>query len=192
VVALVAGTWAVSEKFSDVKEDLRNAVEPLNDSIRALRASIVKLDASANKSEEATLTESAITSNPSPASTPLTDLCTENATDDNTVVVGQTVVDSLSQTDDQMEDETYFDTWILPVCEGGQIVIEMTSEELDPFLILYSFPELNQLAEDDDGGTGLNARMTADLDMGIYVIVVNTASVLVGQRTGRYTLRIQR
>ncbi|MEM6328595.1 MAG: DUF4344 domain-containing metallopeptidase, partial [Bacteroidota bacterium] len=72
------------------------------------------------------------------------------------------------------------------------IEITMASDELDTYLLLrrYFGDELENIAEDDDGGEGTDSRIRVTLDRsGTYIIGANTyaASAL-----GRYTLSIAR
>lgn len=189
-VALVAGTWALAEKFSGLEDLINSEVRSVEDSIRALRASIVKVDVPETKSEDAALTEPTVMGDAS--TTALDDLCAGGTTDPNLIRVGETEEGTLTEDDERLDDETYFDLWMLPVCTVGRttIVIEMTSETLDSYLILSSLPELRHVADDDDGGIWLDARVEADLDRGLYLIAANTASALLAQPTGSYRLTV--
>ena len=188
VIALIAGTWALSEKFSEVDERIDKVVNALEDSIRAIRSGVAKLNVPATKSENEPLTEDG---RPLPLPGGLEELCAGDTTDENIILVGESVGGTLSEADERMDDETYFDAWLLPVCEGGLITIEMMSETLDSYLILSSLAELSQIAEDDDSGIDFNARLTADLDTGLYLIAANTASPLIGEFTGSYILSVR-
>ncbi|MCY3703941.1 MAG: hypothetical protein OXH08_00325 [Gammaproteobacteria bacterium] len=110
----------------------------------------------------------------------------------NIVLVGQTVNGALSELDEQLEeDETYFDDWILPICEPGTITVEMASDMLDSYIIFSSLTTLAEIGQDDDDGGGLDARLTADVNPGLYLILANT-SRYTRARTGDYTLSVQR
>ena len=58
----------------------------------------------------------------------LDELCAEDATDENIILVGESIEGTLSESVERLDDETYFDAWVLPVCESGLITIEMMSE----------------------------------------------------------------
>ena len=188
IVALIGGTWALSGEFSDVDDRIDGVAKALEDSIRAVRNGIAKLNLPATKSEGEPITEAAF-DDPLPGV--LEELCAEDTSTENVILVGGVVTGTLDESDDRMDDETYFDSWILPVCEGGLITIEMTSDTLDPYLILSSVSELSPIADDDDGGVGFNARLTVDLDPGLYLIAANTASPLMGELTGSYMLSVR-
>ncbi|MXX56213.1 MAG: hypothetical protein F4106_07985 [Gemmatimonadetes bacterium] len=189
VIALIAGTWALSEKFSGVDDRVDGVVKALEDSIRAVRSSVAKLEVPEAKSESESITEVAL-DEPRPGV--LEELCRGDTSAEDLIRVGETVTGTLSRSDERMEDETYFDAWMLPVCVGGPTTIEMTSETLDAYLILSSLSDLSHIADDDDGGIGLNARLTVDLEAGLYLIAANTASSLIGELTGSYMLSVQR
>lgn len=84
-------------------------------------------------------------------------------------------------------DNSYFDAYTFEGKAGQQIVIEMTSSEIDAYLILLS-PDGQDVAQDDDGGGGSNARLITALPAdGTYTILAN--SYQAGE-TGRYNLRL--
>lgn len=85
-------------------------------------------------------------------------------------------------------DNSYVDSYTFEGKAGQEVVIEMTSSEVDSFLILLA-PDGQGLAQDDDGGGGSNARLVvtelpAD---GTYTVLAN--SYAPGE-TGRYNLRL--
>jgi serine protease Do len=63
------------------------------------------------------------------------------------------------------------------------VVIDMRSTDFDPYLILLD-ANLNQIATDDDGGGGLNARIQRTLEPGAYVVVAKALE----SRQGTYFL----
>ena len=71
--------------------------------------------------------------------------------------------------------------------ESGQVVIDLTSPTVDTWLALRygTGTGFGLLAEDDDGGDGVDARITRRLEAGEYTI---EATTLVGGVTGSYTL----
>lgn len=84
------------------------------------------------------------------------------------------------------DDDTFLDAYELNVGAGGR-TISMTSSDFDAYLTLADF-DGNILAEDDDGGGGLNSRMTIQLDAGSYVLV---ASSFEAGELGAYTLSVE-
>jgi hypothetical protein len=84
--------------------------------------------------------------------------------------------------------DTYFDIWTFNGQSGDMVTIDMTSTQVDPFLLLLD-PNLDLFASDDDGGPGLNARISTTLDQtGLWGL---SASGLPGlAQTGAYTLSL--
>lgn len=85
-------------------------------------------------------------------------------------------------------DNSYVDAYTFEGKAGQQVVIEMTSSEVDSFLILLA-PDGQGLAQDDDGGGGSNARLVVTelpLD-GTYTVLANSYGP---GETGRYNLRL--
>jgi hypothetical protein len=66
------------------------------------------------------------------------------------------------------------------------ITLRMDSDEIDPKLIIWSRGTGEILAEDDDSGPGLNARIIRSFGPGRYII---GASSFAADETGTYTLR---
>ena len=68
---------------------------------------------------------------------------------------------------------------------GEQIVIELRSNDFDPYLILRD-PENKKIADDDDNGEGNNARIVITLpSSGSYTIVANSYK---GKESGKYQI----
>ncbi|HEY9619466.1 MAG TPA: trypsin-like peptidase domain-containing protein [Crinalium sp.] len=83
-------------------------------------------------------------------------------------------------------DNSYFNAYTFTGRSGQQVVIEMSSSEIDSYLILLD-PEGRDIAQDDDGAGGNNSRIVASLPSnGTYTIFANTYSA---GETGRYTLQ---
>jgi len=72
------------------------------------------------------------------------------------------------------------------VRQAGEYVIEMTSDDIDSYLRLSRNGE--KIDEDDDGGRGLNARITRHLSPGNYVIEASS----VDGDGGSYQIEIRR
>lgn len=84
-------------------------------------------------------------------------------------------------------DNSFFDAYTFEGKAGQRIVIEMTSNEVDSYLILLT-PDGQDLAHDDDGGGGSNARLVTALPAdGTYTVLAN--SYRPGEM-GRYNLRL--
>jgi hypothetical protein len=71
----------------------------------------------------------------------------------------------------------------LTVAEAGQLVVDLTSDDFDTVLELQR--EGQPAIEDDDGGDGTNARITADVEPGTYTIVAKSFG---GSDSGLYEL----
>ncbi|MCT7948631.1 trypsin-like peptidase domain-containing protein [Ancylothrix sp. C2] len=100
---------------------------------------------------------------------------------------GQTIAGRLGPGSNVLRaDNSFFDIYTFQGRAGERVVIEMASQEIDPFLILLS-PSGRDLAQDDDGGSGQNARIVAVLpSTGTYTVIANSAER--GQEGG-YSLR---
>ena len=73
----------------------------------------------------------------------------------------------------------------LPV--RGKLSIRMNSVQFDSLLVLLKSPlQLPEIAFDDDGGGGLNALISTDLNAGTYITLATSA--LATAVTGAYTL----
>ena len=64
-------------------------------------------------------------------------------------------------------------TYSFEVRSPGRIRIELTSPEADPYLYLLA-ADGTRLADDDDGGAGLAARVERDLLPGVYLVEATT------------------
>jgi hypothetical protein len=102
---------------------------------------------------------------------------------------GDTVEGSI--TNDGPRDPKYDDLCATHSFEGSggdTVEIRMTSEEVDPYLILTGPGGDDVVAEDDDGASGLNSEMVVDLPSdGVYTIWAGSFS---GDATGSYTLSL--
>jgi CHAT domain-containing protein len=97
-------------------------------------------------------------------------------------------LDSNSQVFTDNDSHYYYNIHTFEGKAGEQIAIELTSSEFDSFLILLD-PEKNNLAADDNGGEGNNARIVVTLPAtGTYTILANSSEA--GQ-TGNYVLSWQ-
>jgi hypothetical protein len=73
----------------------------------------------------------------------------------------------------------------LDVVTTRTVTIRMDSDEIDPKIIIWNRGTGEILAEDDDGGPGLNARIARSFAPGRYII---GASSFAADETGTYTL----
>lgn len=78
------------------------------------------------------------------------------------------------------------ESWSLDLAADESVRIDMTSEDVDAYLILED-DQGQMVAVDDDGGDGVDARIEVDLTAGSYRIV---ASSFGGGQAGSYTLTV--
>jgi hypothetical protein len=219
VLALIGATWTLAVTFTGIRTDLtmiKTNVGAIKTNVGAIKTSVEKLQAAEptpSKAEaetfadlqskledlradlQAVMTAEEEPSGDAPLPSLLNEICDGPAMPDDRdlISVGETVTGTLSETDEQMEDGTYFDLWVLPICESGTVTVAMESEVLDSYILLVSLSLWEKIGEDDDGGDGLHARLTVDVDVGLYLIAANTSSFgAFGESTGDYALSVQR
>ena len=108
---------------------------------------------------------------------------------------GQTISGSLQSGDCVFTDGSYYDAYTFTGTANQQIYVTMNSAQLDAWLMLYqgSYPGGTQIAVNDDGGGGTNARIPATSGFltlpatGTYTILANSASV---GETGTYSVTL--
>jgi hypothetical protein len=84
-------------------------------------------------------------------------------------------------------DNSYYDIYAFEGTAGQQVTIEMTSSEIDPYLILLN-ADGSELAQDDDSGGDKNAKITVTLPTdGTYTFLANSYEA--GQ-SGNYQLKV--
>ena len=106
------------------------------------------------------------------------------------IEVGQTITGNLTSDDPELQsDSTYFERWILPVRANQSFTVDLTSDDVDAYLLLTR-GRGDKLVDNDDGGGGCNARLvyTATDDHPLRIFV-NTAS-RPHRQTGRFTLKV--
>lgn len=110
-----------------------------------------------------------------------------------TIATGEAATGTLTETDEQLEDGSYFATWFYTGSMGDTVQIDLWSDDFEPYLIL-GFMEgglegsFEQLAAAGEAGAGSPATLTLTLDRsGTYAIVANTIE---SGRTGAYRLRV--
>jgi serine protease Do len=107
---------------------------------------------------------------------------------------GPVINGSLSNGDRILKDGSFADVYQFQGKKGQQVVIEMTSQKINPVLSLYQVIEsaegeqLTPIAENDDKGPGdFNAQITATLPAdGVFIIIGNS---LDRGEIGDYSLR---
>ncbi len=84
-------------------------------------------------------------------------------------------------------DNSFFNAYTFDARAGQRVVIDMISDEIDAYLILLA-PDGRDLAQNDDGGSGTNARLELQLPSnGTYTILANSFG---SGESGRYNLRL--
>lgn len=101
---------------------------------------------------------------------------------------GSAVSGVLSDNSNVLEsDNSFFDAYTFDAQQGQQISIDMVSQDLDAYLILLD-PNGRDIAQDDDGGNGTNARLvTTAASSGTYTILANSYGV---GEVGEYRLQV--
>ena len=90
------------------------------------------------------------------------------------IAIGQMMSGALNMADPVFTDGTHYKQFTFYGQAGQTVQIDVISSDFDAFCLLLDANN-NELARDDDGGGGLNARITRSLTYtGMYKIVVNT------------------
>jgi serine protease Do len=85
-------------------------------------------------------------------------------------------------------DNSFFDLYAFEGKAGQRVQIDMTSREIDSYLILLD-PNGDEVTQDDDGGGGPNSRIVATLPAdGTYLLMANSYEA--GQ-AGAYSLKAE-
>lgn len=104
----------------------------------------------------------------------------------NEVELGETVEDRV--TSDSPQDPRYDDLAVpyeLTLDSETRVRIRMQSDALDPYIVVTQ--DGASVAENDDGGQGLNSDLITTFDAGTYTIWAGSFS---GDATGAYTLEV--
>ena len=108
------------------------------------------------------------------------------------LVAGRAVTGNLQSSDGVGSLYGHYDEWSYSARAGQHIVITMDSDDVDALLVVLQ-DDGTQVARDDDGGTGLNARVSFRAPAtGRYTIVAASRFSRLQGQTGRYTLRLER
>ena len=112
-----------------------------------------------------------------------------NSRDPEPVVLNGPLVEGrLDDTSNVLPDGSYFNPYIFEGAAGQTVEIEMTSSEVDPYLILLSPDRQEFFVEDDDGAGSYNARLRTELPYtGSYIILANAYA---RGESGQYQLRL--
>jgi hypothetical protein len=106
--------------------------------------------------------------------------------DGRTIDVGQAVEGQLGSADPVLVDGRRGQVWGLNGTAGQRLVIDLIAEGFDAYLYLAG-PGLPEPLSDDDGGDGLNSRLTVTLaESGTYRLIVSSLSA----GTGPFTLSV--
>lgn len=103
--------------------------------------------------------------------------------------IGTTVSGTLSTSDcrlviDGQQRDEFVDYYAFNLASLRSVTIHMASTQIDSYLILWTRAG-EVIASDDDGGTGLDARIVISLPAGDYII---GATSFWDNETGNYTL----
>ncbi|MBK1987336.1 trypsin-like peptidase domain-containing protein [Sphaerospermopsis aphanizomenoides BCCUSP55] len=104
---------------------------------------------------------------------------------------GRAINDDLTQSDNTLEDKSYFKTYIFEGKKGQKISIEMNSTEIDPFLQIRDYRGEILAVNDDIAPNNLNAIIAGELPADDKYIVIAGASKLgISGRslTGNYSI----
>ncbi|MEO1400612.1 MAG: trypsin-like peptidase domain-containing protein [Cyanobacteria bacterium J06635_1] len=84
-------------------------------------------------------------------------------------------------------DNSYFNVYRFEGQAGQRVAIEMSSQQIDPYLILIG-PNQEDLGQDDDSAGGVNARLETTLPTnGTYLILANSYAA---NEEGNYDLQL--
>ena len=108
------------------------------------------------------------------------------------IAANTTVSGTLSETAQEGDDGSLYDLYRITVRAGEAVTVTMRSTEFDSYLVLGQMTdgEWSQIAFDDDGAGGNNARLAHTFDAaGEYLIRANTVGA---GKTGAYSIRVDR
>jgi uncharacterized caspase-like protein len=120
----------------------------------------------------------------------VTDPAAATSTTGDILLPGEVSGGTLTEDDPVLPDGSHFDVWVYQGVEGEHVTVEMRSDEIDSYLLLYGGSPEDPvfLAEDDDSGGGLDARIEITLPAtGEYAFLANTFEA---GETGGYAIRL--
>jgi hypothetical protein len=103
------------------------------------------------------------------------------------ITQGQDIGGALTTSDCRLQSGQYADRWRMDITSSRIITIDMLSNSMDTYLSVSDL-EGNEIAFNDDGGTGTNASLTLNIAAGSYIIWATTAQPAV---TGTYLLSVR-
>ena len=98
----------------------------------------------------------------------------------------------IGENDEEADDGSLFDAYRITARAGEQVTVTMRSTAVDSYLVLGRMVngEWAQIAYDDDGAGGNNARVEYTFEEGgEYIVRANTVGA---GKTGAYTIRLER
>ncbi|HEX6913503.1 MAG TPA: PPC domain-containing protein, partial [Longimicrobium sp.] len=105
------------------------------------------------------------------------------------LVPGEITRGTLGSSDPRSDRGSYYDTYTFQGRRGEIVIVQMESRDFDAYLHLGTARRgtWRELAYDDDGGDGRNARLQLELpDDGTYTVRASSLS----RSTGAYTLTL--
>ncbi|TVQ08648.1 MAG: serine protease [Leptolyngbya sp. DLM2.Bin27] len=104
------------------------------------------------------------------------------------LAMGATVRGQLNDNSNVLPDGSLYNPYVFEGRAGQVITLDMTSQDLDSYLILLAPDHSDFSIQDDDGGDGLNARISVRLPYtGSYLVLANA---LAEGESGNYQLRL--
>ena len=104
------------------------------------------------------------------------------------IALGAVVQGQLDDTSNVLPDGSFYNPYRFEGRAGQTVTIDMSSQNIDPYLILLAPDRDDFSIQDDDGGGSLNARISVQLPYtGSYLILANAVSE---GESGAYQLRL--
>lgn len=103
------------------------------------------------------------------------------------LTVGQNVTGTLTANDCRLADNTAFQKHQFTLAALTTVEIQMSSTQVDPYLVLVNSANI-VVDEDDDGGGGTSARILRELPPGRYTVYANTFAE---RQYGTYALAVR-
>ena len=104
------------------------------------------------------------------------------------IALGSTVQGQLDDSSNVLPDGSLYNPYRFEGQAGQTITIDMSSQEIDPYLILIAPDRDDFSVQDDDGGGGLSSRISVQLPFtGEYIILANS---LAEGELGNYQLSL--